>query len=193
MTPTSPSMQYQNRKVAGFLLFIAGVAGVLGIIIAEALHPLYSTRQNYISDLGVGPSAIVFNTSMVLLGLSIIGSSYFIQKAFNIKLATVLLAVTGIGAVGVGIFTEDAGFLHVIFSLITFLFAGITAILSYKLVKPPLSYLSIAFGGVTLLSLVLFGTENYLNLGKGGMERMIAYPALLWATGFGGHLIGSSD
>jgi hypothetical protein len=26
-------------------------------------------------------------------------------------------------------------------------------------------------------------------LGKGGMERMIAYPMLLWAIGFGGHLI----
>jgi len=25
------------------------------------------------------------------------------------------------------------------------------------------------------------------------MERMIAYPEVLWAVGFGGHLIGSED
>jgi len=30
-------------------------------------------------------------------------------------------------------------------------------------------------------------------LGAGGMERMIAYPALLWVIGFGGHLMGLED
>ena len=34
--------------------------------------------------------------------------------------------------------------------------------------------------------------DTFLGLGKGGMERMIAYPALLWAVGFGGYLIGYS-
>ena len=30
----------------------------------------------------------------------------------------------------------------------------------------------------------------YLGLGKGGMERLIVYPNLLWALGFGGWIIG---
>jgi hypothetical protein len=34
-----------------------------------------------------------------------------------------------------------------------------------------------------------FGDKVYLGLGVGGMERMIAYPALMWGTGFGGYLI----
>lgn len=186
-------MQCPKKKIAGLLLFIAGVEGVLGIILAEALYPDYSTSQNYISDLGVGPSAIIFNTAIFLLGLFVLSASYFIQKAFNTKLITVPLAVAGIGAMGVGIFTEDALTIHAIFSLITFLFAGIATILAYKLTKPPLSYLSIILGGVTLLALILFGAETYLGLGKGGMERLIAYPTLLWSTGFGGYLIGSSD
>ncbi len=186
-------MQYPNKKIAGLLLFIAGVVGVLGIILAEALYPDYSTSQNYISDLGVGPSALIFNSSVFILGLLVVAGSYFIQKAFSTRLFTIPLAITGIGAMGVGIFTEDAGTLHVIFSLITFLFAGITTILAYKLTKPPLSYLSIILGALTILALVLFGSETYLGLGKGGMERMIAYPTLLWSVGFGGHLIGSSD
>jgi hypothetical membrane protein len=186
-------MRYSNKKIAGLLLFIAGVVGVLGIIVAEALYPGYSTSQNYISDLGVGPSATIFNTSLMVLGLLTLASSYFIQKTFKTALFTIPLAITGIGAIGVGIFTEDFQTIHFIFSLITFLFAGITSIISYKLGKPPLSYLSIILGGFTLLALVLFGSGTYMGLGKGGMERLIAYPALLWSTGFGGHLVGLSD
>jgi hypothetical membrane protein len=94
---------------------------------------------------------------------------------------------------GVGLFTEDAGVIHGIFSLITFLFGGLSAILSCRLQKPPLSYLSVILGVFSLLSLVLFGSGVFLGLGKGGMERMIAYPALLWAVGFGGYLIGRSS
>jgi hypothetical membrane protein len=186
-------MKYGDRKVAGALLLIAGVQCVLGIIIAEAFYPGYSTSENYISDLGVGPSSLIFNSSVFLLGVLAFGSAYFIQRASNFRLFSVLAALTGIGAMGVGLFTEDAGVIHGIFSLITFLFGGLSAIVSYRLQKPPLSYLSIILGVLSLLSLVLFGSGVYLGLGKGGMERMIAYPALLWAVGFGGYLIGRSS
>ena len=165
----------------------------MGIIIAEALYPGYSTSENYISDLGVGPSALIFNSSVFLLGVLVVAGSYFIQRAFNSKLFFLLLTLTGIGAMGVGLFTEDAGVAHTIFSLITFVFAGLSAMLSYRLLKPPLSYFSIILGALSLLALVLFISGNYLGLGKGGMERMIAYPALLWAIGLGGHLIGYSN
>ena len=100
--------------------------------------------------------------------------------------------MAGIGAIGVGLFTEDAGVLHVIFSFMTFLFAGLSAITSYKLEKPPFSYFSVISGVAVLLALVFFASGTFLGLGKGGMERMIAYPALLWAVGFGGYLIGCS-
>ena len=182
-------MKYENKEIAGLLLFIGGVQFVLGIIIAEALYPDYSTSENYISDLGVGPSSVIFNSSVFLLGVLATGGAYFIQRAFNLRIFSILTAITGIGAMGVGLFPEDAGVMHVIFSLITFLFAGLSAIMSYKLQKPPLSYLSIILGAMSLLALVLFGSGIYLGLGEGGMERMIAYPALLWAVGFGGHVI----
>jgi hypothetical membrane protein len=188
----SSIMKYENREIAGLLLFIGGVQCVLGIIIAEALYPGYSTSENYISDLGVGPSSLIFNSSVFLLGVLAVGGAYFIQRAFNYKLFSVLAAITGIGAIGVGLFPEDAGVVHAVFSLITFLFAGLSAILSYKLQKPPLSYFSVVLGAVSLLALVLFGSGIYLGLGKGGMERIIAYPALLWAIGFGGHVINHS-
>ena len=186
-------MQSRDRKIAGLLLSVGGVICVLGIIVAEALYPGYSTSENYISDLGVGPSAVVFNSSVFLLGALVVLSAYFVQKTFGFKFLSVLALITGVGAMGVGLFTEDAGVLHVFFSLITFLFGGIFAVASYKLEKPPLSYLSVVLGVVSLAALVLFATGNYFGLGKGGMERMIAYPTLLWAVGFGGHLLSDSE
>ena len=186
-------MKYDDRKVAGALLFVGSVLCVLGIIIAEALYPGYSTSENYISDLGVGPSSLIFNSSVFLLGVLTVGGAYFIQRAFDSRLFSILAAITGIGAMGVGLFTEDAGVVHVAFSFITFLFAGLSAIMSYKLQKPPFSYFSVILGVVVLLALVLFASGTFLGLGKGGMERMIAYPALLWAIGFGGHLISYSS
>jgi hypothetical membrane protein len=186
-------MKYENKKIAGLLLFVGGVQCVLGVIIAEALYPGYSTSKNWISDLGVGPSALIFNSSMVLLGVLGMAGTYFIQRAFNSRLFSILMAITSIGAVGVGLFTEDVMVVHAIFSLITFLFGGVSAILSYKLQKPPLSYLSVLLGALALLAVVLTFSGTYLGLGVGGMERMIAYPALLWIIGFGAHLIGFSD
>ncbi|MEM3699578.1 MAG: DUF998 domain-containing protein [Candidatus Bathyarchaeia archaeon] len=186
-------MGYEDKKVAGFLLLVGAVQLVLGMIVSEALYPNYSTSGNYISDLGVGPSALIFNSSIILLGVFIAVGAYFVLRAFNSKLFSLLLAVTGIGAIGVGIFTEDYPPLHGIFSLITFLFAGISIIVSSKFEKPPLSYLSIILGATSLVSLALFGSGVYLGLGKGGMERMIAYPVLLGAIGLGGYFIGNSQ
>jgi len=94
---------------------------------------------------------------------------------------------------GVGLFPENFGLLHTIPSFITFFFGALSTIASYKLQKRPLSYLAIILGLLSLLALILFALDICLGLDKGGMERMIAYPILLWALGFGGHLIGSSE
>ncbi len=185
-------MQNDYGKIAGFLLSVGGILCFLGIIIAESMYPGYSTSENYISDLGVGPSALVFNTSVFLLGVLLASCAYFIQKTLNFRLLSLLMVMTGIGAMGVGLFTEDAGVMHVVFSLITFVFGGVSTIVSSKLEKPPLSCLSVVLGVISLSALLLFATGNYLGLGKGGMERMIAYPPLLWAVGFGGHVFASS-
>jgi hypothetical membrane protein len=186
-------MEFADRKVAGTLLFVGATQFIICLVIAEILYPNYNVSTNYISDLGIGDSAIIFNSSIFLLGLMIVAGAYFVQHAFNSKLTLIMLITTGIGAIGVGLFTEDTHQIHVAFSLIVFLFGGLSAIVCYKLQKPPLSYLSVILGAATLVALALFGTENYLGLGAGGMERMIAYPVLLWAIGFGGYLIGYQE
>jgi hypothetical membrane protein len=181
------------RKVAGSLVLVGAAQFIVGMMVAEALYSGYSVRDNYISDLGVGPSALVFNSSVFLFGLTIVIASYCIWRVFGGKLIPVLFAIAGAGVMGVGVFTENAGAIHGVVSLIAFLFGGLSAIAAYKLEKPPLNYISVIMGFLALIALVLFATENFLGLGKGGMERMVAYPMVLWAVAFGGHLIGSED
>lgn len=178
-------------KAAGTLILVGAFEFIIGMVLAEALYSGYSARSNYISDLGVGPSALVFNASISLLGLMTVIASYFVLRGMGAKLAAVLIFIAGVGAIGVGVFTENAGVLHTIMSAIAFLFGGLSAIGTYRLQKSPLNYVSVVMGVIALIALVLFATRNFLGLDKGGMERMIAYPIVLWAIAFGGHLIGS--
>jgi hypothetical membrane protein len=186
------------RRAAGTSLFVGAVQFVIGMHLAEFLYPGYSVSGNFISDLGATcratctiyqPSASIFNFSVILLGLLILSGSYFIWHEFRSSLITSLLCLSGLGAIGVGMFPETAGFLHVIVSFIAFFFAGLGAIVASKVVKVPFSYFSILMGMASITALVLFGTNIYLGLGQGGMERMIAYPVLLWAVSFGGYLM----
>lgn len=180
-------------KVAGFLVSIASIQFVLLMVVSEALYAGYSVSSNYISDLGVGATAPIFNSSVFLLGVMTVAAVYFIHCLFNSKIFSICLLLTGVGAMGVGLFPEDFGILHTIASLITFLFGALSTIASYRFLKAPLSYLAIILGLLSFFALVLFGLDIYLDLGRGGMERMIAYPILLWAIGFGGHLVGLSE
>ena len=193
-------MLFSDRKLSGLLAFIGGVECLIGISVAEELYPRYSVSENYISDLGatcrasctiVQPASIVFNSSVALLGGLVIAASYFIYRSTRTKILTSFLFLAGVGAVGVGFFPETTGVVHAIVSLIVFLFGGLSAIASYRIQEVPMNYLSILLGGITLVALLLFLTGNYSSLGQGGMERMIAYPALLWLVGFGAHLMKS--
>ncbi|MEM5834310.1 MAG: DUF998 domain-containing protein [Candidatus Aenigmatarchaeota archaeon] len=176
-----------RRNVAGILIFVASAQFIIALKIAEALYPNYNVSSNYISDLGVGPSAFIFNSSVFLLGFLALISAYFLLIEKERKDFLFCLVLAGIGAMGVGIFTEDFGLLHTIFSFITFFFGALASIFSYKTQKSTFSLLFLLLGSISLISLILFGLGADLGLGKGGMERMIAYPILIWALGFGAY------
>jgi hypothetical membrane protein len=194
-------MRYDYRKVAGALVFVGGSQFVVGMLVTEALYPGYSISQNYISDLGVGPSAMIFNSSVFLLGLLVVASAYFVQSSFRNHLVTILLVLAGVGAMGVGVFPENSPVMHEIVSDIAFIFGGLLPIAAYRLVRKPFSYLSVVMGLLSLSAMVLLsaqysfglGEQYFLGLGPGGMERMIVYPVLLWEVAFGGHLMTSSQ
>ncbi|MEM4141260.1 MAG: DUF998 domain-containing protein, partial [Nitrososphaeria archaeon] len=71
-------MKLESNVVAGSLIFWGSAQFILFMIVAEALYPGYNISFNYISDLGVGPSASIFNSSVFLLGLTAVSSVYYL-------------------------------------------------------------------------------------------------------------------
>ncbi len=100
-------MVHSGKKVAGTVFFVAVTQLVLGLIIAEASYHGYNVSANYISDLGIGPSSIVFNSSAFLLGLLLIFGLYLLKSNSELKTVKRLLFVMALGAIGVGIFTKN--------------------------------------------------------------------------------------
>jgi len=92
------------RHAAGVFLFIGAIQFVLGMLIAEFLYPGYSVSMNYISDLGATcrTTCIIHQPSASIFGM-----------------------------VGVGLFPETAGIVHLITSFIAFFFGGLSAIATY--------------------------------------------------------------
>ena len=54
---------------SGVLSLTGGTLAVIAIFIAEALYPGYNIYQNYVSDLGVGPSSLIFNSAILVGGI----------------------------------------------------------------------------------------------------------------------------
>jgi hypothetical membrane protein len=196
-----------DRQLAGVLMVLAGSVILMGIISAEALYPdTYTTHDNEISDLGATrppnsiihqPSATVFNITMMVSGTALIASSFLIHRAYGVRRVTVLIALLGIGALGVGVFPGNKDPFHPIFALMAFLSGGIAALASAKVQTRPSRFISMLLGTIVLLALLvgLSGEPSNVvdELGDGGVERWIAYPVVLWLVAFGGYLTNANS
>ncbi len=197
-----------NASKAGVAIFVGTVQYALFAVMSEVIYSAYgqggySQSANYISDLGanctaggqcyIPPSALLYNSTIVLLGLLLLLGAYYLHKAYHFRPLTGLVVLTGIGAAGVGIFPETAGVLHSLASLMAFLFGGLAAVVAARFVKRPMSYFSVILGLVTLAALILYLGGYFLGLGAGGMERVVVYPEVLWGVGYGGYLMATGD
>lgn len=182
----------RSLNIAGALTFVFAVQFTVMLFVVESLYPNYSIANNYISDLGVGSTGFLFDCSISALGVAVIISSYFIYRGFNTTALAVLVALTGLGALLVGIFNENFGSLHGYVSDLTFVMGPAAAIYSSRFEPSPLKYMSIVLGAVSYLAIIFFLMYGSPVLGVGGWERMIVYPFLLWGVGFGAYLMGLS-
>lgn len=187
-------------------MLAAGMIAFMGIITAETLYPEYSTSDNMISDLGateppnsviMQPSSSIFSGAMIVTGLFVMISAYYIQMTYRAKKFSLLVGIFGTGALGVGIFNGSWGDIHALFALATFAGGGIAAIVSYGVLGTPMRYFSAALGLISLATLIQYfalgDSSPFLEMGEGGVERWIAYPIVLWVIGFGGYLLGVKD
>ncbi|HVC27890.1 MAG TPA: DUF998 domain-containing protein [Nitrososphaerales archaeon] len=196
-------MDAPSVKRAGTILFVGVGQFAFCFALAEIYYPGYDVSVQTISDLGatckggvckfVQPSSDIFNASIVLLGIMLLLTAYYFWKGSGSRALSFFEFLSGIGAMGVGIFNESFGGAHVFFSAFTFFSIGIQALLVFKVAKPPFSYLSMVTGAMTLVAIVFYGTDTYLGLGQGGMERMIVYPVLIGGLAFGGYLMALGE
>ncbi len=170
------------------LIFIGAAALFSGIIISEARYPGYRVAQA-ISDLGVGPTAWLFNSTIFIFGIFLIISAYLLLNTGTNRYFTVLLGLAGVGATLVGLIPETQGVPHVIAAVMVFVSGGLCAIAGYSVFRGPFSLFSPVFGSIVLIAAILLALKLYLSLGMGGMERMIAYPLIIWALGVGAYLM----
>lgn len=178
-------------KSPGLWIFVGGAEALFLVHIAEFLYPDYSVSESYISDLGTGPmpSSAIFAAAVILFGLMALVAVVLLHQRLRKPWFWILLALSGVGAIGVGIFDMDfAPMIHRVSAFFAFFFGNLAAIYSYKLVRPPLSHVFVILGLTGLAALALYGSRIFLGLGIGGMERMIFYPAMFWALGFGAYM-----
>ena len=201
--------------LSGAIIFVAAAQWIVSVEIAEALYPNYSISQNFLSDLGATcpvsirppaqnvvsciiqqPSATIFDLTLITVGLLSLVSAYLIHLVRKDRLFTVIFSLFGAGVLGAGLLPETYGQAHLLVSVVAFFFGPVSAIITYRLVKSPFKFLAATLGIIALAfflgSLVVPASVAYNSaLGVGGLERMVAYPLLLWEVGLGSYLIGS--
>jgi hypothetical membrane protein len=183
-----------NIRSPGLWLFMGALEMLLLEHLAEFLYPRYSVSEMYISDLAVGPAvpSAVFTAGVILFGLMALIASYLLRERFPRSLIRLFIGLSGVGAVGVGIFNENGiPLVHGLFAVVAFFFGNLAAVWSYRLVRPPFSILSVILGMIGISALILTAGRIDLGLGPGGMERMIFYPAMLWVLAFGAWLMSA--
>ncbi len=185
-------MRYSDRTLTGILFFFGSTQFMLALVVAEGTLPAYSEASNAISDLGVGPTAPLFNTSVVLLGLLTIAAAYFYHRTHRGLWITMPFFLAGMGPIGVGLFPETALVAHTVFAFMSFFFGNLLAVLFALHVPAPFRYVSLLLGGIGFVALALVVAEQYAGLGFGGIERMIIYPVLLWDVAAGGYLMSTA-
>ncbi len=161
--------------------------------LAEILYPGYSVSQNVISDLGVGPepSRAIFTIGLIVFGVFVLISAYL--RGSPRSVITILFILSGVGAIGVAVFNENLRGVHLLFAGLAFGMGCLTAIVSSRTIKSPLSVIFATLGVIGLVALVLQTTKTFLGLGVGGMERMIFYPSILWALAYGVYLLADEQ
>lgn len=195
----------------GYSAWLAGAVQffvIHGITESAWVRP-YSWRRNNISDLGnahcamqqepepryiCSPDHDLMNVSFIALGaLLVVGAALtgpLWRRGATAAVARILLAGAGLGFVLAGVAPADVNenqhFLGALLIMgtgnIGLLLAGVG--LSND-VPGPLRWAARLLGITAITALGLFLSHHYLGLGMGGMERVAAFPLLLWTLAVG--------
>jgi hypothetical membrane protein len=205
----------RRKIIAGALCWIATVEFFLAQSAARLAAVGYSIHDDDISLLGLtrcgpflnpqthesfavcSPLHGLFNGSLLLLGPLMLAGVVLTRSAWPdsrlSRAALVLMAVGAAGPVLGGWFPADTNLVvHVAGAILYFLVGGLGISLlgiARRHESRAGALFSIACGGIAFIAFVLYGRLIYLGLGRGGMERLAAWPLTLWFVATGAALL----
>ncbi|MDT0611158.1 DUF998 domain-containing protein [Streptomyces lancefieldiae] len=202
------------RVRIGYCAWISGVVQffVVHAIVESAWARPYSWSRNNISDLGnarcalqseptpryvCSPDHDLMNVSFGVLGTLLVVGAVLVggapwRKGTVATAARSLLAGAGVGFVWAGLAPADVNEDQHVLGALLIMGAGNVGLLlaGFGLtdrVPGPLRRLTSLLGIVAITALGLFLSRHYLGLGMGGMERVAAFPLLVWTVLVGVH------
>ena len=169
--------------------------------IAEGTYPGYSVGKNALSDLGAlgSPTAFLWNGMLLATSLLLIAGivMFFRSKALDIprRGATgVLFVLPAVGLMLVSLFPENLiPTIHFAGALMSFIFGGVSDVYAFRFTKGPFRYFSVLLGVISLLATPVLGVSqghsSFVDFGV--VERIVAYPLIIWYIAFAGYLMGN--
>ncbi|GHA24046.1 hypothetical protein GCM10007989_19620 [Devosia pacifica] len=143
------------------------------------------------------PLFMAYNIGLILFGLFVVFGVLLTWPLWpRNRLATLglgLYALSGIGGIVTGAFPVDSGlWLHTAGATTTFVAGGLAILLiglSVRTEHASLSVYSLITAALVLGAALLYALGLYLGLGRGGMERLAAYPLVLWPIAMGAAIL----
>jgi len=191
------TQEFDSRKTASALLLFGVIQWMIVVILSEGTQPNYVSSIHYVSTLGTGKTALFYNASTVIMGLSVFLSSLLIRRFSSSRVFFVLFLITGLATMGVGVFPEDSRPMHGIVTPIALIFGALAAVFSYRIHEKPASYFTVVLGLVSLITGLAFipylglsveSRAMFMGLYKGTLERIVIYTNLLWVLILGSQL-----
>ncbi|GAA2464606.1 hypothetical protein GCM10010388_66050 [Streptomyces mauvecolor] len=200
------------RVRIGYSAWIVGVVQffVIHVIAESAWARPYSWARNNISDLGnahcalqsepepryvCSPEHSLMNGSFVVLGVLLVAGAALTGGALwrrgrTAAVSRLLLACAGAGFVLAGLAPSDLDEnQHALGALLIMAAGNIGLVLTgfglAEHVAAPMRWGTSLLGVTAITAFGLFLSQHYLGLGMGGMERVAAFPLLLWVLAVG--------
>jgi len=177
------------------LLFVAIVQFAFLANISQILYEGYSVKDTLLSDLGVWeqPSALLFNTSLVLFGILGISIGVVLWPDKKLNFIPLLFVLCGMGMLIMAAFPISIEWAHDVGALLSFVLIAVAALCCYWTFPGPFGYASLILGIVGFFTEITYKTEIYFGLGAAGSERMIIYPLFFWMAAFAAVLFYSDQ
>lgn len=155
-------------------------------LIVPVINTGYSMSYMFISELGIGPSAFMFNVGLILTGILALpifpGLLGLFKDSIIAKIAMVLGVVSSIALIGVGLAPMVMSPLHGIFAMIFFISVGIAIILlSFKMYQGTFFSKAIVIYGFFFAAVDL----AFLLLGGAVLEWAIFFVVVTWILAVG--------